>query len=127
VRTEVNLPGWLDQNASTFPPATVSSFRGGARSCATVSLSDRPDSRTWVEKRTYLWPLLNWELNRGIPIAHLVGWFSCTAWNDPGDRRREDTPSMSLRQIQDLLDAAALRVSIEPIKVRALVINTSLR
>jgi hypothetical protein len=63
------------------------------------------------------------DANRGI---YLVGWFACAKWNDRGDSRHRRS-RMSIASSQCRLDRQAAELSNDTVRVRALVIDASLR
>jgi len=56
---------------------------------------------------------------------YLVGWFLCDRW-DESDYKKADTPKLSMDEMQKQLDAQAVELTQQNIRVKALVIDTSL-
>jgi len=57
---------------------------------------------------------------------YLVGWFNCEHW-DSEDYRRDRAPKWNVREAQEHFDAQAHSLSIDGCRLRAAVLDTSLR
>jgi hypothetical protein len=58
---------------------------------------------------------------------YVVGWFLCSRWNDPGDRRKAKTPRWNLSQARKFFEQRASCLSQTGIAVKSFVLNTSIR
>jgi hypothetical protein len=62
--------------------------------------------------------------NRCQHGLYLIGWFKCKAWSD--DRRKYDTPNMTVDAAREYFDSQATELSQQPISVQAFVMNATL-
>jgi hypothetical protein len=58
---------------------------------------------------------------------YLVSWCACTAWNDPDYSRRRHVPATNIDDLEALLERQATRISTDGLRIRAMVINATLR
>jgi hypothetical protein len=56
---------------------------------------------------------------------YLVGWFSCSQWND-SDYRKKQSPKISLEEARDEFSKQAASLSTNGMMIRAFVLDTSL-
>lgn len=71
------------------------------------------DSATISSGRTQLW-------------VYLVGWFLCDQW-DSEDPRKRATPPISMEDARQRFNAQGAALSVNGIKVEAVVIDAALR
>ena len=64
--------------------------------------------------------------NRCQHGLYLVGWFNCDKW-DTEDQRRRAAPDNSLDEARELFDKQAAELSDQDLKIRAFVLDASLR
>jgi len=57
---------------------------------------------------------------------YFVGWFLCDRW-DKRDYKKDNTPKLSIDEMQKQLDEQAAELTQQNILVKALVIDTALR
>ena len=57
---------------------------------------------------------------------YLIGWFNCKQWDDK-DNRKGRAPKISLDKAKECFDAQARKLSLTDRKIRALVLNATLR
>lgn len=58
---------------------------------------------------------------------YLVSRCACAAWNDPNDSRRERVPATNIKDLETLLELQAAKISTDGLRIRAIVINATLR
>jgi len=64
--------------------------------------------------------------NRCQHGLYLVGGFNCDQW-DNDDYRKEQSPELSMHEVQQQFDVQAVELSQQDMRIKAIVLNTALR